>query len=161
MTLKYLNAPPTETFRLTAFVAKSFRQASDLITIEESVIIDALQWLANHQASNGSFPEVGRVYHAEMQGGSTHELTLTAYTSIAFLENIKVASQFRSTISRSIEYIVRNLYQITEDSYALALCSYALHLADHPEKESAFSALESNAQTEGNFLIIFSIFMSY
>ncbi|KAK7574336.1 hypothetical protein V9T40_011527 [Parthenolecanium corni] len=141
---------PSGSTWLTAFVAKSFRQASGLITIEESVITDALQWLANHQASNGSFPEVGRVYHAEMQGGSTHELTLTAYTLIAFLENIKIATQFRSTISRSIEYIVRNLYQITEDSYALALCSYALHLADHPEKESAFSALESNAQTEGD-----------
>ena len=135
--------------RLTAFVAKSFRQASTFIHVEESVIIDALQWLADQQASNGSFPEVGKIYHTEMQGGSTYELALSAYTLIAFLENSKTTSQFRNTITRSIEYIVRNLYRITDDSYALSLCTYALHLAEHPEREPAFNALESNAQSNG------------
>ncbi len=130
-------------------MAKSFRQASSFISIEENVINDALQWLADHQATNGSFPEVGKVYHSEMQGGSTYELTLTAYTLIAFSENVRTTSQFRSAISRSVDYIVRNLYRITDDSYALALCTYALHLAEHPEKDQAFAALESNAQTEG------------
>lgn len=133
-------------------MAKSFRQASTFINVEESVIVSALQWLADHQASNGSFPEVGKVHHTEMQGGSTYELALTAYTLIAFLENSKTTQQFRNTITRSIEYVVRNLYRITDDSYALALCTYALHLAEHPEKDSAFNTLESNAQGNGKLL---------
>lgn len=46
-----------------------------------------MQWLSNNQAPNGSFPEVGRVSHRDMQGGAAKGLTLTAFTLIAFLEN--------------------------------------------------------------------------
>lgn len=86
-----------------------------------------------------------------MQGGSTNEISLTAYTLIAFLENSKATSQFRTTILRSVEYIVNSLPKIVDDPYALAICTYALTLADHPEKDSAFGALESNAQTAGRY----------
>lgn len=77
--------------RLTAFVAKSFRQAMPYIAVEEKVVMDALQWLANNQASNGSFPEVGTVSHRDMQGGAAKGLALTAYTLTAFLENNRLA----------------------------------------------------------------------
>lgn len=130
-------------------MAKSFRQAAAFISVEEKIIVDALQWLADHQASNGSFPEVGKVYHVEMQGGSTHELSLTAYTLIAFLENIRITPQFRNVITRATEYIARNLYRISDDSYALAVCTYALQLADHSERETAFNFLENKAQVDG------------
>ena len=73
--------------RLTAFVAKSFYQASRYINIEKQIIYDALQWLANKQDVNGSFPEVGKVSHRDMQGGAAKGLALTAYTLITFLEN--------------------------------------------------------------------------
>lgn len=74
-------------YRLTAFVAKSFAQAAEHITIEDRVIREALQWLAANQAPSGSFPEVGKVSHRDMQGGAAKGLALTAYTLIAFLEN--------------------------------------------------------------------------
>jgi CD109 antigen len=74
-------------FRLTAFVAKSFRQAMPYINVEEKIIQEALHWLSTNQASNGSFPEVGKVSHQDMQGGASKGLALTAYTLIAFLEN--------------------------------------------------------------------------
>ncbi|KAL1457793.1 hypothetical protein WDU94_007987, partial [Cyamophila willieti] len=61
---------------LTAFVAKSFRQAGSFTTIDETVILEALAWLASNQAFNGSFPEVGKVSHAEMQGGAAKGLAL-------------------------------------------------------------------------------------
>lgn len=73
--------------RLTAFVAKSFKQAAEYIPVEDRIINEALQWLSNNQASNGSFPEVGKVSHRDMQGGAAKGLALTAYTLIAFLEN--------------------------------------------------------------------------
>ena len=73
--------------RLTAFVARSFRQAQPYIAIEDKVIDDALRWLSANQAVNGSFPEVGKVSHTDMQGGSGKGVPLTAYVLLAFLEN--------------------------------------------------------------------------
>lgn len=72
---------------MTAFVARSFRQAQPYITIEDSVIGDALNFLSVNQAINGSFPEVGKVSHVDMQGGSSKGIPLTAYVLLAFLEN--------------------------------------------------------------------------
>lgn len=74
-------------FRLTAFVARAFRQAVPYIIVEEKIIQEALHWLSINQASNGSFPEVGKVSHQDMQGGAAKGMALTAYTLIAFLEN--------------------------------------------------------------------------
>lgn len=74
-------------YRLTAFVARSFRQAQPYITIEDHVIEDALKWLSANQATNGSFPEVGKVSHTDMQGGAGKGVPLTAYVLLAFLEN--------------------------------------------------------------------------
>lgn len=135
-------------YRLTAYVMKSFRQAVPYIPIEEKVIEDGLQWLSNNQANNGSFPEVGKVSHSAMQGGSARGLALTAYTLIAFLENQKATPVYRNTINRAIDYLVRNLPGV-EDPYALAICSYALHLADHPQKNVAFNLLELKATVVG------------
>lgn len=72
---------------LTAFVARSFVQASQHIDVEPKIIDDALNWLSKVQAPNGSFPEVGRVLSSDMQGGATGGVALTAYTLIAFLED--------------------------------------------------------------------------
>lgn len=39
------------------------------------------------KARNGSFPEVGRVIHKDMQGGSSEGVALTAFVVTAFLED--------------------------------------------------------------------------
>lgn len=88
---------------LTAFVAKSFRQAAVHIDIDENVIDDALQWLSRRQKGDGSFPEVGQVSHKSMQGGSSHGIALTAYVLTTFLENKVIASATNFTILNSIE----------------------------------------------------------
>lgn len=135
-------------FRLTAYVVKSFRQALPYIPVEEKIILEGLQWLSNNQANSGSFPEVGHVSHSDMQGGSSKGLALTAYTLIAFLENQKATPIYRNTINKAIDYVVKNLDGV-EDPYALAICSYALHLANHPDKNIAFNLLELKATTSG------------
>ena len=84
---------------MTAFVAKSFRQAVPYITIDEKVIQDALYWLSTKQSPSGSFPEVGAIVHKDMQGDAANGLALTAYTLIAFLEN-----QVRITTCCSVKY---------------------------------------------------------
>lgn len=72
---------------LTAFVARSFIQASKHIDVEPKIIDEALYWLSKIQAANGSFPEVGRVISSDMQGGAGRGIALTAYTLIALLED--------------------------------------------------------------------------
>lgn len=53
--------------RLTAYVAKVFAMASSLVSIQSSVICDAVHFLiANTQNSDGSFREIGRVYSSGM-----------------------------------------------------------------------------------------------
>lgn len=73
---------------LTAFVARSFGQASDHIDIDKRYIDEALKWLSNIQKEDGSFVEVGSVCHKEMQSGSANGLALTAYVLTAFLVNL-------------------------------------------------------------------------
>uniref|UniRef100_A0A0C9RB01 CD109_0 protein n=1 Tax=Fopius arisanus TaxID=64838 RepID=A0A0C9RB01_9HYME len=131
---------------LTAFVAKSFKQASEYITVEDRIINEALLWLSEVQASNGSFPEVGRVSHKDMQGGASKGLALTAYTLTAFLENPEAQSKYRNTINKGVDYIVRNMEGL-DDLYALSICVYVLNLAKHPYEDAAFGRLEFKATT--------------
>ncbi|GFG28314.1 hypothetical protein Cfor_11328, partial [Coptotermes formosanus] len=134
---------------LTAFVAKSFRQAVPYINVEEKIIQEALHWLSTNQAPNGSFPEVGKVSHRDMQGGAAKGLALTAYTLIAFLENQQDSNQvYHNTINKALDYIVRNLEGL-DDVYALAVSSYALTLAQHSAKDAVFNLFESKARTSG------------
>lgn len=54
-----------------------------------------------------------------------------------------------NTINKGLDYIARTINE-DESVYALALCSYALHLAKHTSKQSAFNLLESKAKTREN-----------
>nr|XP_034179672.1 CD109 antigen-like isoform X1 [Osmia lignaria]XP_034179683.1 CD109 antigen-like isoform X1 [Osmia lignaria]XP_034179692.1 CD109 antigen-like isoform X1 [Osmia lignaria]XP_034179702.1 CD109 antigen-like isoform X1 [Osmia lignaria]XP_034179708.1 CD109 antigen-like isoform X1 [Osmia lignaria] len=132
---------------LTAFVAKAFKQAAEYIPVEDRIIDEALQWLSNNQAPNGSFPEVGRVSHRDMQGGAAKGLALTAFTLIAFLENTDSVGKYRNTIMKGIEYILRNINEL-DDVYALSICTYVINLAKHPYENAAFNLLESKAMTK-------------
>lgn len=79
---------------MTAFVAKSFKQADKYIDIDEKIVNEALKWLSTVQAADGSFPEFGQVSHDAMQGGSSKGIALTAYTVIAFLKNKVFANRW-------------------------------------------------------------------
>ncbi|XP_055710660.1 thioester-containing protein 1 allele R1-like isoform X3 [Phlebotomus papatasi] len=132
---------------LTAFVARSFRQAKKFISVEEDVITNALNWLSDQQAANGSFPEVGHVSHKDMQGGAGQGIALTAYTLITFLENRNDVPKHQNTINKALDYVARNLDGL-DDVYALSLATYALHIAQHSARSNALGLLESKATTE-------------
>ncbi|XP_050081678.1 CD109 antigen-like isoform X3 [Anopheles aquasalis] len=134
---------------LTAFVARSFKQAANHITVDESVIDKSLEWLSDHQAPNGSFPEVGVVSHKDMQGGSGSGVALTAYTLIAFLENYNLVNKYKNTINKAIDYVYRNTESL-DDTYALALAAYALQLADHSSKAVILAKLDAKASTDSD-----------
>lgn len=134
---------------LTAFVARYFRKASKYIDVDDKIINGCLDWLAENQAANGSFPEVGQVSHKDMQGGAGGGIALTAYVLLTFLENKNDAPQHSNAISKALEYIVRHLDNL-DDPYALSLSAYALQLANHSTKETALARLESKATSDAN-----------
>jgi CD109 antigen len=132
---------------LTAFVAKSFNQAQKYILIDKNTIKQALEFLASVQSTDGSFPEVGTVFHKDMQGGSSKGIALTAYTLITFLENIEFVDEYRNVVNKALDYIVRNFNKL-DDNYSLAIASYALQLARHGSKDSFLARLDSKAESK-------------
>lgn len=135
---------------LTAFVAKSFRQASAFIDVDESNIRSALDWLKKVQTSDGSFPEVGQVSHRPLQGGSGKGVALTSYVLIALLENLEVYPELKSVADSAIFNVVKNIKDI-DDTYVLAIASYALQLANHEIKNEVLDRLAARSVTAGEF----------
>ncbi|XP_043228015.1 CD109 antigen-like isoform X2 [Amphibalanus amphitrite] len=129
---------------LTAFVIRSFAMAREYIEIDSSVMELGLKFLADNQASNGSFPEVGRVSHQPMQGGSARGVPLTAFTLLAFLDS-EEGSQFSNAKNNAIDYLVRN---IPTDPYELSVVAYALAKAGHPGAPGALVRLSRMATEE-------------
>uniref|UniRef100_A0A673LBY7 NTR domain-containing protein n=1 Tax=Sinocyclocheilus rhinocerous TaxID=307959 RepID=A0A673LBY7_9TELE len=80
---------PSSTW-LTAYVAKVFSMATNLVIIEDNVICSALKWLILHkQIQDGSFKEESAVMQGEMVGdvrGKDADASLTAFVVIAMQE---------------------------------------------------------------------------
>uniref|UniRef100_A0AAG5DFD2 TEP1-F n=1 Tax=Anopheles atroparvus TaxID=41427 RepID=A0AAG5DFD2_ANOAO len=116
---------------LTAFVAKSFQQAAKYVTIDLAIIDRALEWLSNVQAKDGAFPEMGTIFHKDMQGGAGSGIALTAYTVSAFLEFAKSADfgkKYSQTVAKALAYINTHIKE-QDDIYAYALAAYVLEKA--------------------------------
>ncbi|XP_058818752.1 thioester-containing protein 1 allele R1-like [Topomyia yanbarensis] len=126
---------------LTAFVAKSFKIAAKYIDVDGLIVKDAFEWLANNQKADGRFEEVGRVIHADMQGGlRSSSFALTSYVMIAFLENADIATEHRLKLKKTAQYLASNFPYIT-DEYDLALTAYAMTLYNHPDREDYLNKL--------------------
>uniref|UniRef100_A0A8B9U1G0 Alpha-2-macroglobulin-like protein 1 n=1 Tax=Anas zonorhyncha TaxID=75864 RepID=A0A8B9U1G0_9AVES len=71
---------------LTAFVARSFGQASSHIYIDKGHVQDAVLWLQKHQLPSGCFQSVGKLFNNDLKGGVDDTLSLTAYITAALVE---------------------------------------------------------------------------
>ncbi|NWU49126.1 OVOS protein, partial [Dromas ardeola] len=130
---------------LTAFVYKSFAQASHFIYIDDSVQAQTLMWLSSKQKPDGCFRSVGTLFNNALKGGVNDELSLSAYITIAMLE-----------AGHSGSYpVVRNAFFCLEtaseknigDIYTQALMAYAFCLAGKAEKcESFLRELQKSAK---------------
>jgi CD109 antigen len=122
---------------LTAFVAKSFKQASSFIFIDNTIIQNAIAFLNSKQTQAGAFAEHGEVHHKDMQGGAKDGgYGLTAYVLVALLEN-------GVNNKMAVEYLENNLDNVSNDSYALSVATYALHLAKSDKASEALKMLEN------------------
>ncbi|KAG4066172.1 hypothetical protein HA402_014472 [Bradysia odoriphaga] len=140
---------PSGSTWLTAFVARSFRQAANHITVHGHIINEALQWLCKAQSADGSFAEKGSICHKEIQSGSSNGVALTAYVLTAFLVNHDSNREYEDTIQKALQNIVDSI-DTCSDVYALAVSAYALQLAKHESKKVAFDRLLEHVQSNGN-----------
>ena len=127
---------------LTAFVLKSFFQATDLIYIDETVLDQAKNWITSHQNQDGSFDSIGFVHHQEMLGGLKGKAALTAYVTTALLEAGDAIGS-----SKAIDYLEANLNGM-DDPYAVAITAYALELAGSDSRDDAYQMLMALAQED-------------
>jgi CD109 antigen len=131
---------------LTAFVLKTFSQAKDLTFIDQAVLSDAAAWITSHQKSDGSFEQVGFVHHEDMMGGVKGKDTLTAYVAIALLEAGETVAA-----NKAVGYLEGRVSAI-DDSYALALTTYALELAKSGAAPQAMTKLMNAGIADENGL---------
>jgi CD109 antigen len=136
---------------LTAFVIKSFNQASKYIEIESDVMNQGLKFLSKTQKRDGSFPEVGYILSSSLQGGSSKGIGLTAYVLTTFLEAHN-SEKYKEVVRKGLRYILDNVEELN-DNYSLAIASYALQLAKDPTYDSIrntlLEKLETKAENQG------------
>ncbi len=131
---------------LTAFVLKSFAQATDLIYIDDTILDEAIDWIKSHQNNDGSFDPVGFIHHQEMLGGLQGKNALTAYTAVALLEAGET-----STADKAIDYLEGELDNI-DDTYTMAITTYALELGNSNKANDAYELLMDMAEEDENGL---------
>lgn len=78
-----LDAKKSSTW-LTAYVARSLRQAAPFIQVDSNVLQTALTYLTSVQSSNGGFEEYGDVFERFGDDG----ISLTGFVTLALMENV-------------------------------------------------------------------------
>ncbi len=123
---------------LTAFVLGSFSGARDIMTIDETVLAEAVAWIEAYQLDDGSWEPVGFVHHSEMVGGMEGTYTLTAFVAIA-LADYSGASP--GVLDDAEGYLAAHLTSVENDPYALAVASLAFARLDSPQAAAALGRL--------------------
>uniref|UniRef100_A0A8D0AAI4 NTR domain-containing protein n=1 Tax=Sander lucioperca TaxID=283035 RepID=A0A8D0AAI4_SANLU len=113
---------------LTAYVAKVFAMAHNLVAMQSQHICEAIRFLIlNAQQPDGLFREIGYVYSNAMR-----VRVLISLTSILHLCATKIGLQ--ASIDKAVAYLERHLHHLSY-SYAVAMTSYALANENKLNKE--------------------------
>ncbi|XP_030384731.1 C3 and PZP-like alpha-2-macroglobulin domain-containing protein 8 isoform X2 [Scaptodrosophila lebanonensis] len=126
---------------LTAYVMRSFHQASRYTDIDPKVLSAGLDFLAAKQKESGQFPELGKLFDSAHQ----NELGLTSFVLLAFFENEELIPKYRQTIEKGVVFVAEESDK-SDDPYALAIAALALQLAKHPYADKVLAKLESIAK---------------
>ncbi|NXF96145.1 OVOS protein, partial [Eubucco bourcierii] len=130
---------------LTAFVYKSFAQASHFIYVDDNVQAQTLTWLASKQKPDGCFRSVGTLFNNALKGGVDDELSLSAYITIAMLEAQHSSSY--PVVRNAIFCLETASEKNISNIYTQALMTYAFCLAGKAEKcESLLRELQKSAK---------------
>ena len=125
---------------LTAFVLRTFSEAKELIYIDENVLERAKNWIISKQSEEGYWEPIGFVHHKEMLGGVSGRVPLTAYVVSSLLE-------YGYRTESGISYL-KKIYPTLDDSYSIAIVSYALSLAGSSSDEVIDKLIEASRGDE-------------
>ncbi|XP_063333362.1 complement C3-like [Pelmatolapia mariae] len=136
---------------LTAYVAKVFAMAYDLIRVDKNVICDAIKFLIlNTQQPDGMFKEVGYVYSQSMRSdllGRDSDASMTAFCLIAMQESREICrssvNSLPNSINKAVAYLEKRLPSLT-NPYSVAMTSYALANENKLNKEILFKFITSD-----------------
>ncbi|XP_068257889.1 alpha-2-macroglobulin-like protein 1 [Nyctibius grandis] len=141
---------------LTAFVARSFGQASSHIYINNDHVHNALLWLQKHQLPSGCFQSVGKLFNNDLKGGVDDTISLTAYITAALVE---LHLEKNDTMLDNALHCLKNVTLDKTSLYVKALMAYVFTLSkdvemreqllDMLEKETA-EFLTSHSSREGS-----------
>lgn len=134
---------------LTAFVLDVFSECREVLSIDETVLAEAVSWIESYQNANGSFSPVGFVCHQEMLGGLRPECksALTAFVAIALADYGSAGASLEKAVSYLENYAIGG-----DDVYSLALTALLLEKVGSSKAEAAVLKLLDLAQTDENGL---------
>ncbi|XP_043082079.1 alpha-2-macroglobulin-P-like [Puntigrus tetrazona] len=135
---------------LTAFVMRSFGLARNFIFIDPNIFQSVKDWLISKQGSDGCFMQQGTLYHSDMKGGVSDNVTMTAYIATSLLElNVPATDPVITRALSCLRPVVGNL----GNSYIMALLAYTFSLAGETSTRwQLLTALDNRATTEGTKL---------
>ncbi|KAF1385234.1 hypothetical protein PFLUV_G00105620 [Perca fluviatilis] len=127
---------------LTAYVAKVFAMADNLVEMQRQHICEAIKFLILYtQQTDGEFREIGNVYTKAIQSGVVEresDASMTAFCLIAMQESRPLCAarvdMLPASIHKAVAYLERRLPHLTY-SYAVAMTSYALANENKLNKE--------------------------
>ncbi|XP_074757977.1 alpha-2-macroglobulin-like protein 1 [Athene noctua] len=125
---------------LTAFVARSFGQASSHIYIDKNHVHSALLWLQKHQLPSGCFQSVGKLFNNDLKGGVDDTISLTAYITAALVE---LHLEKNDTMLDNALHCLKNVSLDKTNLYVKALMAYVFTLTKDMEmREQLLDMLE-------------------
>uniref|UniRef100_A0A669B5E2 Complement component c3a, duplicate 5 n=1 Tax=Oreochromis niloticus TaxID=8128 RepID=A0A669B5E2_ORENI len=136
---------------LTAYVAKVFAMAYDLIGVDKNVICDAIKFLILlTQQPDGMFKEIGYVYSQSMRSdllGTDSDASMTAFCLIAMQESREICrssvNSLQNSINKAVAYLEKRLPSLT-NPYSVAMTSYALANENKLNKEILFKFISAD-----------------
>uniref|UniRef100_A0A8C0ZZL4 Complement C3 n=1 Tax=Castor canadensis TaxID=51338 RepID=A0A8C0ZZL4_CASCN len=142
---------------LTSYVFRIFKLAYPIMTVKvldlPSLCAMAEWIISQRQAEDGSFLERGPVVMASMQGGykgSEADISLTALVLIALHEGSELCGPRITNLAGSLErargFLETQLPNI-QTTFAMAIASYALALANSPRANDRLDSFASQDKT--------------
>ncbi|XP_074007846.1 alpha-2-macroglobulin-like protein 1 [Numenius arquata] len=129
---------------LTAFVARSFGQASSHIYINKDHIQSALLWLQKHQLPSGCFQSVGKLFNNDLKGGVEDTISLTAYVTATLAE---LHLEKNDTMLDNALRCLKNVALDKTSLYVKSLMAYVFTLTKDMEmREKLLGMLEKETE---------------
>ncbi|NWH35493.1 A2ML1 protein, partial [Chloropsis hardwickii] len=137
---------------LTAFVARSFGQASSHIYIDKDHVQSALRWLQKHQLPTGCFQSVGKLFNNDLKGGVDDTISLTAYIAAALVE---LPLERNDTMLDNALHCLKKVTLDETSLYVKALMAYVFTLSKDMEMRKQLLDM-----VQKETVLLFHIFLS-